>query len=104
MLLIEYLVLLLVLLVVVGVPIAFGARWLVTKGAVSRQGDSREFPTREQFTTLVDQVESLSDRLEDMEERQAFLERLLEPRKNSPVERIASGDSGDSEPKGPGVA
>ncbi len=68
-------------LVVYGVPIAFGVRWLVRQ---RQRTDARiaalgRMPTQEQFEAMTDRLEALTDRLERLDERQAFLERLLEP-------------------------
>ncbi|MDP2530939.1 MAG: MmcQ/YjbR family DNA-binding protein [Candidatus Palauibacterales bacterium] len=69
---------LLAILVIFGVPIALGARWLMNRYESVATTRATELPTREEFTALVDQVESFGRRLADLDERQRFLERLLE--------------------------
>jgi hypothetical protein len=65
-------------LVILGVPIALAFRWVTKRYEPGAGANSPELPTREQFEALAGQVESLSQRLEDLDERHVFLERLLE--------------------------
>ncbi|MDP2530370.1 MAG: hypothetical protein Q8W51_11620 [Candidatus Palauibacterales bacterium] len=83
---------LLILLVIFGIPIALGVRWIMKRYESIASPNSTELPTRDQFQALVDQLESLGQRLEDLDERHVFLERLLEkPRAAREVEAARTG-------------
>lgn len=103
--LLDYLITLLIPLVVFGIPVALGIRWLVNRrGALAVEpGAWRDIPTRRELATLADEVEALSSRLEDLDERQRFLERLLASPDDGGSRRLEpAARQGASDEKTPG--
>ncbi len=83
-------------LLIYGVPIAFGIRWIVRQ----RHASNARFdnlPTQAQFEALTDRLESLADRLDALDERQLFTERLLRPAAENETRRLEpTHDGADS--------
>ncbi len=71
-------------------PIYFGIRWV--RRAMEAKTPAADLPTREQLDRLLDRVESLSDDLESLKERQDFIERLLAPPRTPPTVESAPAD------------
>jgi hypothetical protein len=96
---------LLPMLIFWGLPIFFIARWAMrVQRALEARNTPTDVPTREQLDRLLDRVESLSDDVEGIRERQDFIERLLAPPK--PSSAPATPGSGSAAPGGvaPGAA
>jgi hypothetical protein len=93
MFLLEQLLPFLVVLAIFGLPVGV-ALWIhrrVEKREALARANAADLPTREEFAELVEEVESLGRQLADLDERQVFLERLLEkPRESSGIEAASS--------------
>ncbi len=80
-------------LVVYGIPIGLGVRWLIRQRLRS-ESTLAALPTREQFETMTERLETLAGRLEAMDERQLFLERLLKPPAKAEAGHVVATNAG----------